>query len=70
MPKRVHVWDTRTGKKLPNTVPVSHLKLMPHLSQTPRSKARHGLAIEPPDNPQPEQSATEAVNEEDTPWHG
>ena len=43
----VPVWDTRTGKKLPNPVPahwVGHSKLGPHLSKTPRQKAAEKAA--------------------------
>lgn len=38
--KMIHAYDTRTGSKLPNRVPESFLRLFPHLSETPKHKAR------------------------------
>ena len=38
--KLIHAYDTNTGRKLPNRVPESYLRIFPHLSLTPKAKAR------------------------------
>lgn len=38
--KLVYVYDTNTGRKLERRVPEVWLKLYPHLSRTPKDKAR------------------------------
>ena len=38
--KMIHVYDTRTNQKLAQRVPAVWLRLFPHLSETPKSKAR------------------------------
>lgn len=47
---RVHVYDSRTGKKLTNTVPYSHVLLMPHLKVTPADNG--SVKSEPEPEPQ------------------
>lgn len=38
--KLVYAYDTNTGRKLPRRVPEVWLRLFPHLSLTPKEKAR------------------------------
>lgn len=38
--KMIRVYDTRTNEKLTQRVPAVWLRLFPHLSETPKSKAR------------------------------
>lgn len=40
--KKVAAYDTRTGRKLPQRVPVTWLRIFPNLSETPVSSARSG----------------------------
>lgn len=40
--KQVEAYDTNTGAKLPRRVPEGWLRIFPHLSLTPKSKAATG----------------------------
>lgn len=40
--KQVEAYDTNTGAKLPHRVPEEWLRIFPHLSLTPKSKAATG----------------------------
>ena len=40
--KRIHVYDTRTGKKHPGTVPETYLREFPHLAKTPTQRLKEG----------------------------
>jgi len=44
--KMVEVYDTRTGSKLAHRVPEVWLRIFPHLSLTPKSKAAAGPRAE------------------------
>lgn len=37
---RIAAYDTFTGNKLPRLVPRAWLRIFPHLSETPRQKAK------------------------------
>ena len=45
--KMVEAYDTRTGEKLPQRVPAGFLRLFPHLSATPKQKARYAVPAPP-----------------------
>ena len=45
--KMVEAYDTRTGEKLPQRVPAVFLRLFPHLSATPKQKARYAVPAPP-----------------------
>lgn len=40
--KRIHVYDKRTGKKHPGTVPETYLREFPHLAKTPTQRLKEG----------------------------
>lgn len=47
----IRVYDTRTGKKVPDLVPRHFLKLFPYLTETPSTKDAAKVAVQEPAKP-------------------